>query len=87
MNKELQKTHVKLLGANEKNQVLNNFTKHTTMTIKEYEKALSELRGAVNILSEENKLLRDFAYNIEPNARIIHAHMFTQNFANEEYRS
>ena len=48
------------------------------MTIKEYEKALSELKTAVTSLSEENTLLRDFAYNVDPNARIVHAHMFNE---------
>ena len=48
------------------------------MTIKEYERALSELRAAVTSLSEENTLLRDFAYNVDPNARIVHAHMFSK---------
>ena len=53
------------------------------MTIKEYEKALSELKTAVTSLSEENTLLRDFAYNVDPNARIIHAHMFNANDFNQ----
>lgn len=76
MNKELQKAQTKLTGINEKNEVLNNMTKQSTMTIKEYEKAVSELRAAVTSLTEENTLLRDFAYNIDPNARVYHAHMF-----------
>lgn len=45
------------------------------MTMKEYEKALTELRSAVVTLSEENTLLRDFAYNVDPKARIVHSHM------------
>ena len=77
INKELQKAQSKLSGVNEKNNVLNNMTKQSTMTIKEYEKALSELRAAVVSLSEENTLLRDFAYNVDPNARLVHAHMMT----------
>lgn len=48
------------------------------MTLKDYEKALSELRAAVTSLSEENTLLRDFAYNVDPNARVVHAHMFSK---------
>jgi len=63
----------------EKNNVLSNMTKQSTMTIKEYEKALSELRAAVVTLSEENTLLRDFAYNVDPNARLVHAHMIMSN--------
>ena len=55
------------------------------MTIREYEKALAELRAAVNSLSEENTLLRDFAYNIDPNSRIIHAHMFNQNSLSQSH--
>ena len=54
MNKELQKTQTKLTGINEKNQILNSLSKQSYMTIKEYEKALSELRMAVTSLSEEN---------------------------------
>lgn len=45
------------------------------MTIVQYEKALAELRTAVTSLSEENTLLRDFAYNIDPSARTVHSHM------------
>ena len=48
------------------------------MTIREYEKAVSELRAAVQSLTEENTLLRDFAYNIDPTARTVHTHMFNQ---------
>ena len=50
-------------------------TKQSNMTMMEYEKALQELRVAVVSLSEENTLLRDFAYNVDPKARIVHAHM------------
>ena len=62
---------------NEKNQMLNNMTKQSFTTIRDYEKALTELRGALASLSEENTLLRDFAYNVDPNARIVHTHMFS----------
>ena len=47
--------------------------------MKEYEKALGELRSAVASLSEENTLLRDFAYNIDPKARVVHSHMLANN--------
>ena len=74
-----------MTGATEKNNLLNNVTKQSNMTIREYEKALTELRQAVQSLTEENTLLRDFAYNIDPNARILHAHMMVTNdsMANE----
>ena len=51
------------------------------MTLREYEKALRELQTAVTSLSEENTLLRDFAYNVDPNARVLHAHMYNHNLS------
>jgi hypothetical protein len=36
---------------------------------------LSELN---QILTEENRLLRDFAYGVDPSAGIIHMHRFTE---------
>ena len=41
-----------------------------------YEKSIMDLQNSVHMLSEENKLLRDFAYNIDPNAKVLHNHMF-----------
>lgn len=64
--------------------LLNNMTKQSFMTIREYEKALGELRAAVVSLSEENTLLRDFAYNVDPNARIVHSHMFSNRMKEAE---
>ena len=40
------------------------------------EKKITELQTAVNSLSEENQLLRDFAYNIDPSARVLHSHRY-----------
>ena len=46
--------------------------------MREQEKTLNELRAAVQSLTEENTLLRDFAYNVDPSARIVHAHMYSK---------
>ena len=79
MNKELQKAQSKLTGVSEKNQLLCDMTKQSTMTIREYERAVAELRSAVASLSEENALLRDFAYNVDPGARSQHATRFSSS--------
>lgn len=46
------------------------------MTIVQYEKAMAELRAAVTSLTEENTLLRDFAYNVDASALTIHSRTF-----------
>ena len=70
------KTQTKLSGACEQNQLLGKVTQGATKTIGEYERTINELQSAVKSLSEENQLLRDFAYNVDPNARVLHSRMF-----------
>ncbi len=54
------------------------------MTIKEYDKALRELQSVVASLTEENGLLRDFTYNVDPNAKVLHAHMFNHSLPQDK---
>jgi hypothetical protein len=45
------------------------------------------LKGAVKTLDEENQLLRDFTYNIDPNAKKFHEHKFNLRPSTADVRS
>ena len=76
MNKKLQKAHVKLEGATEQNNILDKVSRESNTSNRIYQKNIMELQKTVTSLTEENKLLRDFTYNLDPNAKTLHNHMF-----------
>jgi exonuclease VII small subunit len=50
--------------------VLDKVTKETGMQVKNYETQLQELKSAVQSLEEENMLLKDFAFEVNPTAQV-----------------
>jgi hypothetical protein len=40
------------------------------------EKQVNELQDLLEVLAEENRLLRDYAYNVDPTALTLHQHRF-----------
>ena len=69
VNKQLMQAKMKLTGATEQNQMLDKVTKESNTSIRIQQKNIMELQKAVEMLTEENKLLRDFTYNVDPNAK------------------
>ena len=67
-----------MTGATEQNEILDKMKQEHAAKLREQERTLKSLRELNESLHEENKLLRDFAYNVDPNARTLHAHKFNK---------
>lgn len=58
-----------LEGAQGHNAVLEKVSKESAVAVKNYETQIKDLATAVKALEEENRLLKDFVYEINPQAR------------------
>ena len=67
--------------------MLGKVTKETASQIRNYENQINNLKKTMMVLEEENQLLKDFAYGLDPNTRLLHERKFTSRRGSFEGRS
>jgi hypothetical protein len=66
--------------------VLGKVTKESAVQARNYELQIADLKRSITALEEENQLLKDFAYGLDPNARLMHEHKYVRRSGSSEGR-
>lgn len=78
-NRKVNLYSAKITILNEKlqqNRTINSSIETEKTAITKYQTEIKELGDFISMLTEENRLLRDYAYNVDPDALIMHQHKF-----------